>query len=105
MAFDIDDEHGDLKVYTHDHIAYRYEVLSIIGKGSFGQVFKAYDHKNKEEVALKIVKSKTKYTSQAVIEARILNQLKAADQQSHYNIVRMKESCLFRGHMVRLFVI
>ena len=33
-----DDERGDYTVVAHDHLAYRYEVLSIMGKGSFGQV-------------------------------------------------------------------
>jgi len=44
-----------------DHIGYRYEVLSFIGKGSFGTALRCFDHKNKEEVALKIVKNKKKY--------------------------------------------
>lgn len=42
----------------HDHIAYRYEVLEMIGKGSFGQVAKCMDHKNNELVALKIIRNK-----------------------------------------------
>lgn len=42
----------------HDHIAYRYEVLDMIGKGSFGQVVKCLDHKNNELVALKIIRNK-----------------------------------------------
>lgn len=42
----------------HDHIAYRYEVLEMIGKGSFGQVAKCLDHKNNELVALKIIRNK-----------------------------------------------
>lgn len=33
-----DDEHGSYIQVPHDHIAYRYEVLKVIGKGSFGQV-------------------------------------------------------------------
>lgn len=33
-----DDENGSYLIVLHDHIAYRYEVLQVIGKGSFGQV-------------------------------------------------------------------
>ena len=33
-----DDERGDYLVLAHDHISYRYEVILILGKGSFGQV-------------------------------------------------------------------
>jgi dual specificity tyrosine-phosphorylation-regulated kinase 2/3/4 len=33
------------KVLIKDSIAYRYEIVSILGQGSFGQVFKAYDYK------------------------------------------------------------
>ncbi|KAL1789337.1 RAD51-associated protein 1 isoform X1 [Sigmodon hispidus] len=53
-----DDEHGSYMKVLHDHIAYRYEVLDIIGKGSFGQVAKCLDHKNNELVALKIIRNK-----------------------------------------------
>ena len=30
-----------------------YEIKKVIGSGSFGYVFKAYDHKNNRDVALK----------------------------------------------------
>lgn len=33
-----DDERGDYVNVPRDHIAYRYEVLQLLGKGSFGQV-------------------------------------------------------------------
>ena len=40
-----DDDRGDYKIVLGDHIAYRYELLSFLGRGSFGQVIKALDHK------------------------------------------------------------
>jgi dual specificity tyrosine-phosphorylation-regulated kinase 2/3/4 len=33
-----DDENGSYILVPHDHVAYRYEILKVIGKGSFGQV-------------------------------------------------------------------
>ena len=29
---------GDYKIIRNDHIAYRYEVVDMLGRGSFGQV-------------------------------------------------------------------
>jgi dual specificity tyrosine-phosphorylation-regulated kinase 2/3/4 len=42
----------------HEHLAYRYEVVKKLGKGSFGIVLRVFDHKTKEFVALKILKNK-----------------------------------------------
>lgn len=52
-----DDEDGNYKGIWNDHIAYWYEVQSLLGNGSFGNVFKCYDHKNQEEVALKVLRN------------------------------------------------
>ena len=40
-----DDDRGDYVAVTHDHIAYRCEILGTLGKGSFGQVLRCLDHK------------------------------------------------------------
>lgn len=53
-----DNEKGEYICDVHDHIAFRFEVQKRIGKGSFGQVFKCYDHKKKETIALKILRNK-----------------------------------------------
>ena len=45
-----DNDKGDYKTALKDHIAYRYEVLEFLGKGSFGQALKCFDHKNNEYV-------------------------------------------------------
>jgi dual specificity tyrosine-phosphorylation-regulated kinase 2/3/4 len=37
----------EAKVSLGDSVAYRYEVISTLGQGSFGQVFKSFDHKKK----------------------------------------------------------
>merc|ERR550532_1516545 len=47
-----DDDQGSYILVPHDHIHYRYEVLKVIGKGAFGSVVKAYDHKAQLHVAL-----------------------------------------------------
>ena len=43
-----------------DHLAYRYEMLELLGKGSFGQVIKAFDHKTQQYVAIKIIRNKAR---------------------------------------------
>ena len=53
-----DDQKGEYLYTPNDHIAYRYEVLEPVGKGSFGQAFKVFDHKKQQIVCLKIIRNK-----------------------------------------------
>ncbi|XP_048113102.1 dual specificity tyrosine-phosphorylation-regulated kinase 4 [Alosa alosa] len=53
-----DDGHGNYIVVPHDHIAFRFEVLEMIGKGCFGQVLRCLDHKTNEVVAIKVIRNK-----------------------------------------------
>jgi len=55
-----------------DHIGYRYEIVELLGKGSFGTALGCIDHKEKNQVAVKIVKNKKKYYYQASVELKIL---------------------------------
>jgi dual specificity tyrosine-phosphorylation-regulated kinase 2/3/4 len=56
-----DDQKGNYKIVVKDHIGFRYEIIQFLGKGSFGIAVKCFDHKMKEEVALKVIKNKKKY--------------------------------------------
>jgi dual specificity tyrosine-phosphorylation-regulated kinase 2/3/4 len=98
-----DDENGSYKPVQHDHILYRFEVLKILGKGSFGQVLKCYDHKTGQYVALKIVRNEKRFHRQAQEEIRILDNLRKMDAENTLNIIHMIESFQFRNHICITF--
>lgn len=98
-----DNEQGSYIHVPHDHVAYRYEVLKVIGKGSFGQVVKAYDHKTHEHVALKMVRNEKRFHRQAQEEVRILEDLRKQDVNNTMNIIHMFDHFTFRNHMCITF--
>ena len=98
-----DDENGSYVHVPHDHISYRFEVLKVIGKGSFGQVVKAYDHKTQIHIALKMVRNEKRFHRQAQEEIRILEHLKKQDKDNNMNIVHMYENFTFRNHICITF--
>jgi dual specificity tyrosine-phosphorylation-regulated kinase 2/3/4 len=71
-----DDDRGDYLVVNHDHLAYRYEVVGSLGKGSFGQVLRCRDHATGEFVAIKIIRNKKRFHHQALVEIKILDNLR-----------------------------
>ena len=71
-----DDDRGDYKIVNGDHLAYRYEIVDILGKGSFGQVVRCIDHKTGVLVAIKIIRNKKRFHQQALVEVDILQKLR-----------------------------
>ncbi|KAL1007844.1 hypothetical protein UPYG_G00092350 [Umbra pygmaea] len=98
-----DDEHGGYVHVPHDHLAFRYEFLKVIGKGSFGQVAKVYDHKLQQHLALKMVRNEKRFHRQAQEEIRILEHLRKQDRTGTMNAVHMLENFTFRNHICMTF--
>ena len=74
--FGYDDDRGDYNIVTGDHLAYRYEIVDVLGKGSFGQVVRCVDHKTGGLVAIKIIRNKKRFHQQALVEVDILQKLR-----------------------------
>lgn len=85
--FGYDDDRGDYNIVNGDHLAYRYEIVDILGKGSFGQVVRCIDHKTGVLVAIKIIRNKKRFHQQALVEVDILQKLRewvsGPDAQRH----------------------
>ena len=98
-----DNEKGDYRLTTGDQIAYRYEVLGVLGKGSFGVVARCRDHKHNEEIALKVIKNKKLFYKQGLVEVRLLQIMKERDKDGTIPVVKIKSSFLFRKHLCLTF--
>ncbi|KAM3584810.1 serine/threonine protein kinase, CMGC, dual-specificity [Umbelopsis sp. WA50703] len=98
-----DDDRGDYRVVNQDHLAYRYEILEIMGKGSFGQVLKCFDHRTGNILAIKIIRNKKRFHAQALVEVKILEKLMKWDSDDKHNNVRMTHHFYFRNHLCIAF--
>ncbi|KAI7660700.1 kinase-like protein [Hortaea werneckii] len=94
-----DDERGDYNIVLGDHLAYRYEVIDVLGKGSFGQVVRCVDHKDGGVVAVKIIRNKKRFHQQALVEVGILGRLGEWDPDGSYATLSITGSFYFRNHL------
>ena len=97
------DEDGDYIITTGTHLNYRYEILESLGKGSFGEAIKCYDHKNKDLVCIKIINSQKKFQNQAMTEIKILSLIASNDINNESNNVKFYNYFRFRNHICLVF--
>lgn len=103
--YGFDDLDGNYIVRPQDHIEYRYEIVRVLGTGSFGNVVHCKDHKyshgpNRRNVAIKLIKNELDWSLQAVSEIKMLKQLMAALNGKINNyIMNYCDHFHFRGHM------
>lgn len=99
-----DDEHYDYKITAGEMVSDRYEIKQRIGKGSFGQVVRCWDHQEKCEVAIKIIKSKKPFMVQAQTEIKLLELLADHDSpQKQSQTVKMLTHFVYRNHQCIVF--
>lgn len=72
---------------TGTTFAGRYQIIEELGKGGMGKVYKVFDTKIKEKVALKLIKPEV--ASDKEIIERFSNELRLARKISHRNVCRM----------------
>lgn len=95
------DEQGNYIVVIGDHIAYRYEIVSIHGRGAFGEVLECLDRKTLQKVAIKVLNKKPMYQRSGKKEARTLERLQKIDE---FQVLLQKlDSFEFRGHFFIVF--
>ncbi len=61
------------KLTTNSTFRNRYLILDVLGQGTFGQVVKCQNLKTQEVVAVKVVKNRTAYFNQSMMEVSVLD--------------------------------
>lgn len=83
---------------TNEHINYRYQMMQVLGKGSFGGVIKCIDHKNNDKlVAIKLLRDHQKHHEQIMIEKEFLYELQNDRGPEVHHVIKIYESFSFRG--------
>ncbi|KAI7882282.1 kinase-like protein [Lichtheimia hyalospora FSU 10163] len=101
--YGFDDDQGNYRLTMRDHLAYRYEVLDVLGSGAFGQVVRCFDHKIGHMVAVKIIRNDKRVHTQAVVEISVLADIVRWDPQDKHHNVRMLDHFYFRKHLCITF--
>jgi len=73
-----------------DQIRNKYLILDVLGQGTFGQVVKCQNLRTGEVIAVKVVKNKTAYFNQSMMEVSVLDLV-------------YTEQCSCRSSLLKLF--
>ena len=84
--------------HAGDHLAYRYEIERVVGKGSFAKVVRCFDHKRNERVAVKVVRDAPRFHAQVETELEVLKAL-----GGRRGCVELLDVFAFRGHRCLVF--
>ncbi|KEY64281.1 hypothetical protein S7711_06327 [Stachybotrys chartarum IBT 7711] len=106
-----DNEDSDYILYVNDILGSeeaghknRYLILDILGQGTFGQVVKCQNLKTQEVVAVKVIKNRTAYFNQSMMEVSVLDLLNTKlDKNDDHHLLRLKDTFIHRQHLCLVF--
>jgi dual specificity protein kinase YAK1 len=82
----------------------RYLILDVLGQGTFGQVVKCQNLKTQEVVAVKVIKNRTAYFNQSMMEVSVLDLLNTKlDKNDDHHLLRLKDTFIHRQHLCLVF--
>ena len=80
-----------------DHLAYRYETMEELGRGTFGQVVKCKDHKTGKIVAIKITKNQNLAGSESFMrEVKLLERIHQVQSPHNHRTIKLESWFKFR---------
>ena len=80
----------------------RFIILKLLGRGSYGKVFKAQNSKTGEAVAIKIIEKSSKFQRHAYQEIKTLTEIDKYEPNNGY-VVKMLEHFEWRGFVCIVF--
>ncbi|KAA8500077.1 putative serine/threonine-protein kinase dyrk1 [Porphyridium purpureum] len=98
-----DDASTDYYVLPGEVFRGRYVMESVLGRGTFGQVVRAYDMLTRKRVALKIIKSEKAFFDTSQEEVRMARLLQECDPDDKHHIMRVYDTFIYRGHQCLVF--
>ncbi|KAG0268465.1 dual specificity protein kinase yak1 [Actinomortierella ambigua] len=103
-----DNEDYDYILYVGDILGseerQRYQILDILGQGTFGQVVKCQNLKTNAIVAVKVVKNRPAYFNQSMMEVTVLELLNERyDREDRHHILRLMDTFIHRRHLCLVF--
>lgn len=80
-------------------IFFQDQMVKLLGQGTFGKVVQARDRRSDKLVAIKIIRSVQKYREASKIELRVLETLRANDEENRNRCIHFRDCFDYRGHI------
>ncbi|KAI4870829.1 kinase-like protein [Hypoxylon rubiginosum] len=95
----VDDDDGHYIVVPDAELTTQYQMVKLLGQGTFGKVVQARDRRHNKLVAIKIIRAVQKYRDASRIELRVLQTLKLNDDKNRNRCIHLRDCFDFRGHI------